>query len=123
MTTHRIRARQIPETYIEKLRALQPLARAALRKMDRSLPVDIPETETKLCRRCGEHWPATDEFFYRSADTRRLRSPCRCCIDEKRAKTNLVKPCAHPGCNKPRCGSRSSYCDFHHTPRNRKMVY
>lgn len=74
----------------------------------------IGDTPEKLCHKCGEHWPATDEFFYRSTRNRsNFRSPCKACIDEKRRETGAVKPCCIPGCNKPRYHWRYARCYEH----------
>lgn len=59
---------------------------------------DAPE---KLCLKCGECWPATEEFFFRAVKGY-LRSPCKACIAEKKVATNAVKPCCVPGCTNPR---------------------
>lgn len=56
----------------------------------------------KFCRQCQEWWPATDEFFYRSARSGNFRSPCKACIADHRRKTWKEKPCCVPGCNQPR---------------------
>jgi len=59
----------------------------------------------KLCRKCGECWPATPEFFFAKLDSlgyRRLSSPCKACIMEKRRETNRTKVCCVEGCNNPR---------------------
>lgn len=73
----------------------------------------------RQCRKCGEWWPDTTEFFY-FYDTGHtsLRSPCKACIEEKRYETNQVKPCCVPGCTNPRypCKSglyRNSRCWEH----------
>ena len=109
--TIRFGSRQITESYYHKLLAVQPLARAALARLDRSLPVE-PAEPMKVCKKCGESWPATSEFFNRKSGTHQLRSPCRACIDDQR-RASLGKPCAVPGCDQPRCTWRSSYCCAH----------
>lgn len=41
---------------------------------------DVPE---KLCRKCGDTWPADTEFFYRqAAKSDRLGSVCKACYAE-----------------------------------------
>ena len=103
-------ARHITESYYAKLLAVQPLARAALRNLDHSLPVATVEP-VKLCKKCGESWPATTEFFPRNMRGR-LQSPCKACVDEKR-RASITKPCAVPGCDQPRYTWRSAYCWEH----------
>lgn len=122
MTTSRIGNRDYPNSYLEKLRAVQPLARAALRKLDRNQPVAVADAPRKKCRKCKEYWPATAEFFFRSAKNGNLRSPCKACISEKRAATNAVKPCAVAGCDQPRYSPRYSYCWEHRDTLKRKVV-
>lgn len=81
--------------------------------MKEMLRVVDGETE-KFCRVCKEWWPADDEFFPRSPrDKSRFRSPCKCCIDERRRATNETKPCCVPGCNNPRYSWRYSRCWEH----------
>lgn len=71
-------------------------------------------TIEKLCRKCGEWWPATDEFFFRNPRNKvNFRSPCKACIAEKRQQTNAVKPCCVPGCTNPRYSWRYSRCYEH----------
>lgn len=115
-------SRKVTETYLEKLIRLQPIARATLKKMDRSLPVELPDPGKKKCRKCGEFWPETDEFFCRNPRNGVLRSPCRACIDEKRAETNAVTACAVPGCQQPRYSGRYSYCWDHRHVNARRAV-
>ncbi len=46
----------------------------------------------RLCTRCGEEWPVTEEFWYRDGhDKRWLRSPCRDCYLEDRKKYEREK--------------------------------
>jgi hypothetical protein len=59
----------------------------------------VDDEAEKLCRKCGEWWPATTEFFHRSA-IGNLRSPCKACIDEKRREL-VTKPCCVEGCEQP----------------------
>lgn len=73
----------------------------------------------KLCLKCGEWWPETSEFFY-SSPKGRLRSPCKACVEERRAETNAVKPCCVPGCTEPRYYWRYSRCRKHQQELNRK---
>lgn len=72
----------------------------------------------KFCNQCQEWWPATDEFFFKSSKGY-LRSPCKACIDDKRRKTNALKPCCVPGCNNPRYHWRFSRCKQHQQEANR----
>lgn len=37
----------------------------------------------KYCHKCGEWWPADEDFFYRSTKGH-LRSPCRACVLEQK---------------------------------------
>lgn len=77
--------------------------------------------EEKLCRVCGEWWPATTEFFY-IQHGKYLTSPCKACQAEQRERDNAGKPCAVPGCNQPRhkMPSRTdSRCLFHKNERAR----
>lgn len=106
-------SRQVDQSYYDKLIALQPLARAALHKLDRSIPVQPLDEPKKLCRKRGETWPATTEFFYRDSKTGNYISPCKACQYEKRAESNAVTPCAVPGCDEPRHHWRASYCYEH----------
>ena len=64
----------------------------------------------RFCRKCGEWWPDTEEFFYRSVRGG-LRSPCKACIAEKKQQTNATKPCCVPGCNNPRYQRKSGVYD------------
>lgn len=83
-------------------------------------PLDVPE---KLCHKCGEYWPATEEFFYRSVEGY-LRSPCKACTDDHRRTVTALKPCCVPGCTNPRyywryarCWEHRSYLQVNPHPR------
>lgn len=83
-----------------------------------------PDTgmKEKYCHKCGEWWPATTEFFWRSTKSGKLTSPCKACIAEQRDAMNAATPCAIPQCDAPRKASRSgrhcsSYCVKHERMR------
>ena len=61
----------------------------------------------RVCGKCGESLPDTEEFFYWNEKHDALRSPCKACIQEKRYETNVAKPCCVPGCTNPRYKNRS----------------
>jgi len=81
----------------------------------------VEKVEEKLCRKCGEHWPATTEFFYRDSRTGQLFSPCKACQAEHIAQRNAQKTCCVPGCSNPRHAPYSSRCYEHryHQPKRR----
>ena len=64
----------------------------------------------RRCGKCGEWWPDTEEFFYRS-NRGYLRSPCKACIIEKKQQTNASQTCCVPGCNNPRHQRKSGIYD------------
>ena len=68
--------------------------------------------QEKLCLRCGEYWPETDEYFPRRKNGR-LYSPCKCCIDERRLDMSETKSCVVPGCTNPRYHWRYARCWEH----------
>lgn len=107
----------VTSTYLKKLRAVQPLARASLEKLDRTQPVEIDDTPPKRCRQCKKLLPATKDFFYPNPRTGRLKSPCKACIEEHRQKADSTKPCCVDGCDQPRHQSRTgryySRCEAH----------
>ncbi len=43
-----------------------------------------PEIQWRHCSRCGEDWPATDDFFWRSSKAKgsRLQCWCKACRSE-----------------------------------------
>ena len=45
----------------------------------------VEEYAERRCVRCGEWWPADEEFFYRLSDGR-LHSYCRVCCTERKAE-------------------------------------
>ncbi|MCE5242477.1 MAG: hypothetical protein ABFD98_15745 [Syntrophobacteraceae bacterium] len=42
----------------------------------------MSDSAEKRCARCGEPWPADEEFYYRLGDGR-LHSYCRACCTER----------------------------------------
>lgn len=84
------------------------------------------EVEDILCLVCGEHWPATIEFFQeKKGSKRRFYSPCRACIAEQRkGNRNQQKKCAVQGCSNTRAYKTSHLCKEHlkeyHRERNKK---
>jgi len=54
----------------------------------------------RLCDKCGEWLPATEEFFVCRRGS--LQGPCIACREEKRLITNLTTACCVEGCDKPR---------------------
>ena len=34
----------------------------------------------KLCKKCGEYWPADEEFFFKGNDSDGLHSWCKACV-------------------------------------------
>ncbi len=43
----------------------------------------MDDTPEKLCKKCGEHWPADSEFFYRRASSEDgLSDICKACYAE-----------------------------------------
>ena len=58
----------------------------------------------KLCTRCGEYWPADEEFFYRAKEKKDGLNPwCKCCYLEwkktrpkKLVTTPAPIPAHHP---------------------------
>lgn len=78
----------------------------------------------KLCLQCGEWWPVTEEFFYKS-EKGLFRSPCKACIHEHKEHSRKTKPCCVPGCNQPRAPyAHASRCLAHLQEYNasRKVV-
>ncbi len=74
--------------------------------------VDSDDVPDKLCHKCGEWLPATDEFFPKLPNGR-LHAPCKACVAERRRKVSAQKPCCVPGCNKPRYHWRFARCWEH----------
>lgn len=91
----------------------------------------IDGEQHRLCGKCGEWWPDTDEFFYRHYRRGARRSPCKACIAEQKQMTNATQPCCVPGCNNPRHRRKSGVyahrCYEHRyyvmvqKPRNERM--
>lgn len=72
------------------------------------------DIEMKLCRKCGEYWPADEEFFTLSSKTGKVQSPCKACIDESRQRFFEDKPlCTFPGCTNERYHWRYGRCKEH----------
>lgn len=102
---------------IAKLEALQPLAKEALRRLHPTVLVVEPrEPRIRRCRKCGEDWPETAEFFYCGSDGH-FHSPCIACIQEQKQEMHATRACAYPGCTNPRhrgpTGKYTSYCESH----------
>lgn len=51
----------------------------------------IEEYTERRCVRCGEWWPADEEFFYRLSDGR-LHSYCKACCTERKAELRRGAP-------------------------------
>lgn len=115
---------QLTPEFLAKLQALQPLAKATLRRLHPTILVDEPrEPRTRRCGKCGEEWPETAEFFYFSHGL--FNSPCIACIQEQKQQMHTTRPCAYPGCTEPRhrfpSGKYTSYCTAH-LHHNRKKA-
>lgn len=110
---------------IAKLEALQPLARADIRRLHPTVIADEEsrEPDTWYCRKCETYWPRTEEFFYRGSDGK-FHSPCRACIQEQKQSMHAVRTCAVAGCPNPRhrsaSGRYTSYCEDHLWHKRRK---
>lgn len=61
----------------------------------------------RVCGKCGECLPDTEEFYYYNEKRDGFRSPCKACIQEKRYATNVAKTCCVPGCTNPRYVTRT----------------
>jgi hypothetical protein len=113
-------------SFIAKLEAVQPFAKAALRRLHPTVLVDTPrEPCTRRCGKCGESWPETAEFFYCGSDGR-FHSPCIACIQEQKQEMHATRPCAYPGCPNPRhrsaTGKYTSYCEDHLWHKQRRAA-
>lgn len=85
-----------------------------------SLEQESEEAE-KLCHKCGEYWPKTDEFFPRCVEGY-LYSPCKACNEEQRRARNAVEPCCIPGCSNPRHAYYTSRCYEHRYHAMKKVA-
>jgi hypothetical protein len=70
--------------------------------------------EFHKCLKCGEKWPATEEFFYAQKKNGyyTFSSPCIACQAESRLKL-AGKPCIEPGCTETRLSHRRPRCRKH----------
>lgn len=66
----------------------------------------------KLCHKCGECWPATDEFFSRDSGTGNLKSPCKACQMDQWHAHNATAPCSVEGCNEPRRRTKNGTANY-----------
>jgi len=70
------------------------------------------EAAEKICLKCKEPWPATDQFFGRLPNGR-LHGPCKACVDDRRREMAATTPCCVPGCTNPRYHWRYARCWEH----------
>lgn len=109
--------KQVTPEYIAWLEQIQKQAKEALRRLHPTVLMDEPRApRMRGCGKCGEEWPETEEFFYRSSSGG-LHSPCIACIQEQKQEMHATTPCAYPGCTNSRhrgpTGKYTSYCKDH----------
>jgi hypothetical protein len=66
----------------------------------------------KLCHKCGEYWPPTDEFFECNSNGA-FKSPCKACRVERRLEAMPHKRCKIEGCDRLVGYTNWPYCKPH----------